>query len=53
VKFVIRCLDEMHGGEIFVPKIASMKTLDLAESIAPDCEIETIGIRPGENCTKR
>jgi len=48
VKFVIRCLDEMHGGEIFVPKIASMKTLALAESIAPDCEIETVGIRPGE-----
>jgi UDP-N-acetylglucosamine 4,6-dehydratase len=48
VQFVIRCLEEMHGGEIFVPKIPSMKMLDLAESIAPGCEIETIGIRPGE-----
>jgi len=48
VKFVIRCLDEMHGGEIFVPKIASMRMMDLAETIAPGCEIETIGIRPGE-----
>ena len=48
VKFVIRCLDEMHGGEIFVPKIASMKMLDLAQTIAPGCEVETIGIRPGE-----
>ncbi len=48
VKFVIRCLDEMHGGEIFVPKIASMRMMELAETIAPGCEIETIGIRPGE-----
>ena len=38
----------MHGGEIFVPKIPSMRMLDLAETIAPGCEIETIGIRPGE-----
>ena len=48
VKFVIRCLDEMHGGEIFVPKIPSMRMVDLAESIAPGCEIDVIGIRPGE-----
>jgi UDP-N-acetylglucosamine 4,6-dehydratase len=48
VRFVIRCLDEMHGGEIFVPKIASMKMIDLAETIAPGCEVEVIGIRPGE-----
>jgi UDP-N-acetylglucosamine 4,6-dehydratase/5-epimerase len=48
VKFVIRCLEQMHGGEIFVPKIPSMKLLDLAETIAPGCEVETIGIRPGE-----
>jgi UDP-N-acetylglucosamine 4,6-dehydratase len=38
----------MHGGEIFVPKIPSMRLVDLAETIAPGCEIETIGIRPGE-----
>jgi UDP-N-acetylglucosamine 4,6-dehydratase len=48
VRFVIRCLDQMHGGEIFVPKIPSMKLVDLAETIAPGCEIEYIGIRPGE-----
>ena len=48
VRFVIRCLEQMHGGEIFVPKIPSMNMMDLAEAIAPGCEIETIGIRPGE-----
>jgi len=48
VRFVIDCLDQMHGGEIFVPKIPSMRLLDLAETIAPGCDIETIGIRPGE-----
>ncbi len=48
VKFVMRCLEQMHGGEIFVPKIPSMKLSDLAETIAPGCEVEYIGIRPGE-----
>src|SRR5438876_4098922 len=48
VKFVINCLEQMHGGEIFVPKIPSMRLLDLAETIAPGCEVEYIGIRPGE-----
>src|SRR6202049_3753359 len=48
VKFVIRCLEEMHGGEIFVPKIPSMRLLDLAETVAPGCQVEYIGIRPGE-----
>jgi UDP-N-acetylglucosamine 4,6-dehydratase len=48
VKFVIKCLEGMHGGEIFVPKIASMRLVDLAQAIAPDCEVEYIGIRPGE-----
>jgi UDP-N-acetylglucosamine 4,6-dehydratase len=38
----------MEGGEIFVPKIPSMRMLDLAESLAPGCEIETVGIRLGE-----
>jgi len=38
----------MRGGEIFVPKIPSMKIMDLAKAVAPDCEIEFIGIRPGE-----
>ncbi|HWL11571.1 MAG TPA: polysaccharide biosynthesis protein, partial [Ureibacillus sp.] len=48
VQFVIDSLNRMNGGEIFVPKIPSMKVTDLAEAIAPDCEIEVIGIRPGE-----
>jgi UDP-N-acetylglucosamine 4,6-dehydratase/5-epimerase len=48
VRFVIRCLEEMQGGEIFVPKIPSMRIMDVAECIAAGCEIETIGIRPGE-----
>src|SRR6266852_712035 len=48
VRFVISCLEQMHGGEIFVPRIPSMRLLDLAETIAPGCEIEYIGIRPGE-----
>lgn len=48
VRFVINSIDQMHGGEIFVPKIPSMRLMDLAETIAPGCEIKTIGIRPGE-----
>src|SRR5450631_4085366 len=48
VRFVIRCLEQMHGGEIFVPKIPSMRLADLAETIAPGCQVEYIGIRPGE-----
>jgi UDP-N-acetylglucosamine 4,6-dehydratase len=48
VRFVIGCLECMHGGETFVPKIPSMKVLDLAEVIAPECKIEIIGIRSGE-----
>lgn len=47
-RFVIRCLEQMHGGEIFVPKIPSMKILDMAQSVGPDCQIDCIGIRPGE-----
>ena len=48
VQFVIENLERMHGGEIFVPKIPSMKVVDLAKAIGPDCKIEFIGIRPGE-----
>jgi len=48
VRFVIRCLEEMHGGEIFVPKIPSMRLVDLAEAIVPSSQIEEVGIRPGE-----
>jgi len=48
VRFTIRCIETMHGGEVFVPKIPSMKVVDLASVIAPDATIEYIGIRPGE-----
>lgn len=48
VQFVLDSLERMHGGELFVPKIPSMKITDLAEAIAPECEIEVVGIRPGE-----
>ncbi|HJX41192.1 MAG TPA: UDP-N-acetylglucosamine 4,6-dehydratase (inverting) [Anaerolineales bacterium] len=48
VRFTVRCLEQMQGGEVFVPKIPSMRMTDLAEAVAPGCEIELIGIRPGE-----
>ncbi|TFE03938.1 UDP-N-acetylglucosamine 4,6-dehydratase (inverting) [Jeotgalibacillus salarius] len=48
VQFVIDKLSLMKGGEIFIPKIPSMKMTDLANAIAPECKIEIIGIRPGE-----
>jgi UDP-N-acetylglucosamine 4,6-dehydratase len=48
VRFVIRCVEQMHGGEVFVPKIPSMNIMDLAKAVAPDCDVENIGIRPGE-----
>jgi UDP-N-acetylglucosamine 4,6-dehydratase len=48
VAFVIRCIEQMHGGEVFVPKIPSTTIVDLAKAIAPNAEIEFIGIRPGE-----
>jgi UDP-N-acetylglucosamine 4,6-dehydratase len=48
VEFVLQCLGEMHGGEIFVPKIPSMKLIDLARVIGPDCEMEIVGRRAGE-----
>lgn len=48
VQFVSENLERMHGGELFVPKIPSMKVTDLAKAMAPDAKIEIIGIRPGE-----
>jgi UDP-N-acetylglucosamine 4,6-dehydratase len=48
VNFVIRCIEQMHGGEVFVPKIPSTTIVDLAKAISPEAEIEFIGIRPGE-----
>jgi len=48
VKFVIDSLERMKGGEIFVPKLPSMRILDLAKAIDPNKDIEIVGIRPGE-----
>lgn len=47
-KFVLSCLKMMEGGEIFVPKIPSMKIIDLARAVCPNCKEKIIGIRPGE-----
>jgi UDP-N-acetylglucosamine 4,6-dehydratase len=48
VRFVIHCVEAMHGGEVFVPKIPSMKIVNLARAIAPGIDLEVVGIRPGE-----
>lgn len=48
VEFVLSSLDTMHGGEIFVPKIPSMKITDIAETLAPGMATKLVGIRPGE-----
>ena len=48
VAMVMYALNNHLGGEIFVPKIPSYRILDLAEAIAPDCETNIVGIRPGE-----
>ncbi|MDD3477088.1 MAG: UDP-N-acetylglucosamine 4,6-dehydratase (inverting) [Sulfurimonas sp.] len=48
VNFVLNDFERMHGGEIFIPKIPSMKMTDLAKSLAPNLSHKIIGIRPGE-----
>lgn len=48
VNLVINAIDRMQGGEIFIPKIPSMVLKDFAETIAPGCKHNVIGIRPGE-----
>lgn len=48
VDFVIKNFHRMYGGEIFVPKIPSVKITDIAKAIAPDIDQKIIGIRPGE-----
>jgi UDP-N-acetylglucosamine 4,6-dehydratase len=47
-RFVIRCIEGMHGGEVFVPKIPSMAIMDLARVVAPGAQVNFTGIRPGE-----
>lgn len=48
VRFVIKAIENLRGGEVFVPKIPSMKMVDLARAMAPEARVEIIGIRPGE-----
>ncbi|MRR30679.1 UDP-N-acetylglucosamine 4,6-dehydratase (inverting), partial [bacterium] len=48
VRFVIRAAETMSGGEVFVPKIPSMTVADLARAVAPEAELNYVGIRPGE-----
>jgi UDP-N-acetylglucosamine 4,6-dehydratase len=47
-QFVIRAIETMQGGEIFVPRVPSINIMELTRAIAPDCEVKIIGIRPGE-----
>jgi UDP-N-acetylglucosamine 4,6-dehydratase len=48
VEFVFKNFERMQGGEIFIPKISSMKMTEMAKAIAPHLKQEIIGIRPGE-----
>jgi len=48
VDFVLNCMKVMEGGEIFIPKIPSVRIIDLATAMAPQLSIKIIGIRPGE-----
>jgi UDP-N-acetylglucosamine 4,6-dehydratase len=52
VNFVIASITNMHGGEIFVPKLPSINIMKIAEIINPKAEIKIIGIRPGEKETE-
>jgi UDP-N-acetylglucosamine 4,6-dehydratase/5-epimerase len=48
VRFVIESFSRMHGGELYVPKIPSMRVVDLAQALAPAARLKVVGIRPGE-----
>ena len=48
VRLVIHAAETLHGGEVYVPKIPSMRIVDLARIVGPDCKIKEVGIRPGE-----
>jgi UDP-N-acetylglucosamine 4,6-dehydratase/5-epimerase len=48
VEFVMSSFNDMAGGELYVPRIPSMKVVDLARAVAPDTELVEVGIRPGE-----
>jgi len=47
-RVVMSAAERMHGGEVFVPKLPSMRLIDLAAAVAPGCAVRTVGIRPGE-----
>jgi UDP-N-acetylglucosamine 4,6-dehydratase len=48
VEFVVESFDLMHGGELYVPRIPSMRLVDMARTIAPNCRLKEVGVRPGE-----
>ncbi len=48
VKFVIDSFEQMQGGELYVPRIPSMRIIDLAQAVAPGAKMHEIGLRPGE-----
>ena len=48
VRFTIRRIEQMRGGEVFVPKIPSARIIEIVEALAPEAQVERIGIRPGE-----
>lgn len=48
VEMVMHAIENAWGGEIFIPKIPSYKITDVAKAVAPDCDLEVVGIRPGE-----
>ena len=48
VDFVLKCISLTKGGEVFVPKLLSMRISDMAAALAPDCEVEEIGVQSGE-----
>jgi UDP-N-acetylglucosamine 4,6-dehydratase len=48
VRFVLNCIEQMQGGEVFVPKLPSTTITDLAKVIAPKAKVDVVGIRPGE-----
>jgi UDP-N-acetylglucosamine 4,6-dehydratase len=48
VDLVLTAFEKARGGEIFVPRIPSMRVVDVAKAVAPDCKLNVVGIRPGE-----
>ncbi|QAZ69633.1 UDP-N-acetylglucosamine 4,6-dehydratase (inverting) [Solidesulfovibrio carbinolicus] len=48
VDFVLQCIEVMHGGEIFIPKLPSMTVGDMADALCPGCRRVITGVRPGE-----